>query len=150
MVHAVAEAAAESGPARIFEYLCSRVLDPGSRAGIAATPPDLAELMLDLVGPGAQRLLDPACGSGTILLAAAERGYTRVEGQEIDQSLAIVNALRLSFADSTSFDVHSGDSLREDAYRPGIADAVVCNPPFADRNWGQDEGLCREFCGHSE
>jgi hypothetical protein len=102
------------------------------------TPPELADLMLDLVGPGPRRLLDPACGSGTILLAAARRGYSRVEGQELDRSLALVSALRLAFTGG-SFDVSAGDSLRADAYPRPSADAVVCSPPFGDRNWGAED-----------
>ena len=143
MLHAIAdasEAAGAAGPARTFDYLCTRFIDTGIRTGFAATPPELAELMLDLAGPSRTRLLDPACGSGTILLAAARRGYLRLEGQELDNSLARITALRLAFlTDGPAFDVHPGDSLREDAYPRGSADAVVCNPPFADRNWGQEE-----------
>jgi hypothetical protein len=139
MLHAVAEAAADDDPAQTFEYLCSRFLDTGSRGGLAATPPELAELMLDLAESSSDRLFDPACGSGAILLAAAKRGYARVEGQELNASLALVSALRLALADTPAFDVHPGDSLRQDAYPRASADAVVCNPPFGDRNWGQEE-----------
>ena len=65
MLEAVASAAAEADPAEVFDYLCNRVLDPGPRAGLAVTPPGLADLMLDLAPPGARRILDPSCGSGT-------------------------------------------------------------------------------------
>ena len=95
--------------------------------------------MLDLAGPGRGRLFDPACGSGTILLAAARRGYAHVAGQEINSALAVVAALRLALTDHRAYDVQAGDSLRHDAYPRGSANAVVCNPPFADRNWGLDE-----------
>ena len=139
LLHAVAEAATTGNPAQTFEYLCSRYLDTGSRAGLAATPPELAEIMLDLAGPGRGRLFDPACGSGTILLAAARRGYAHVAGQELNSALAVVAALRLALTDHRAYDVQAGDSLRHDAYPRGSADAVVCNPPFADRNWGLDE-----------
>ncbi len=139
MLHAVAEAAADSDPALIFEYLCSRFLDTGSRSSLAATLPELAELMLDLTGTVTGCLLDPACGSGGILLAGIKRGYTRVEGQELNPSLALITALRLTLANAPAFDVHAGDSLRADAYPKGFANAVVCDPPFADRNWGQEE-----------
>ena len=103
------------------------------------TPPGLADLMLDLAPPGARRILDPSCGSGTILLAAARRSYDRVEGQEADAPLAVMAALRVAFSGGASFDVHVGDSLRDDAYTEGTANAVVCNPPFADRNWGAED-----------
>jgi type I restriction-modification system DNA methylase subunit len=138
MLHAVAQAASGDAPARVFEYLCSRALDGGARTGLTVTPPELADLMLDLTGDSPRRLLDPACGSGTILLAAAKRGYSRVEGQELDRSLALVSALRLAFT-GASFDVSAGDSLRADAYPRPSADAVVCSPPFADRNWGAED-----------
>lgn len=139
LLHAVAEAAAAGDPVETFEYLCTRYLDTGARGGVATTPPELAEIMLDLAGPGRRRLFDPACGSGTILLAGARRGYKRIEGQELNGSLALVTALRLALADNPGFDVHHGDSLRHDAYPRDAADAVVCNPPFGDRNWGQEE-----------
>ena len=139
LLHAVAEAAEAGDPVQTFEYLCNRYLDTGSRGGPAATPPQLAEIMLDLAGPGRRLLFDPACGSGTILLAAARRGYTRVDGQELNGSLALVSALRLTMASYPAFDVHADDSMRRDAYPRASADAVVCNPPFGDRNWGQEE-----------
>jgi SAM-dependent methyltransferase len=138
MLHAVAQAASGDAPARVFEYLCSRALDGGARTGLTVTPPELADLMLGLAGDSPRRLLDPACGSGTILLAAARRGYSRVEGQELDRSLALVSALRLAFT-GASFDVSAGDSLRADAYPRPSADAVVCSPPFADRSWGAED-----------
>ena len=163
MLHAVADAVSGDDPARVFEYLCARVFDEGARTGIPVTPPELAELMLDLAAspvPAAgadsrdrstasgkgRLLLDPACGSGTVLLAAARRGWERVEGQEQDSSLALVTAIRLAFLrdaspDGTafSFDVHAGDSLRRSAYPRQAAQAVICNPPFAGRNWSADD-----------
>ena len=50
MLHAVAEAAAKSGPAETFDYLCTRFLGSATRTGLDATPPELAELMLDITG----------------------------------------------------------------------------------------------------
>ncbi len=103
--------------------------------------------MLDLAGQARDRLFDPACGSGVILLAAAKRGYARVEGQELNSSLALVAAQRLALADHRAYEFHAGDSLRHDAYPRGSADAVVCNPPFADRNWGLEQLRGRQQVG---
>ena len=141
MLHEVAVAAGNGIPAEVFDYLCTRLLGTAARTGLDATPAELAELMLDIAGPADGHLLDPACGPGTILLAALRRGYTRVEGQELNGSLAIIAALRLAFAGAASFDVHSDDSLRHDAFPRGSVHTVICNPPFADRNWGQEDLL---------
>jgi len=135
------------GASQIFELLCGRFLDTTNRAGFTATPPQLADLMVRLAGAPASTLLDPACGSGTILLAAAACGYPSVRGQELDASLARLAALRLALrnvnAAPVTFDVRDGDSLRRPAHRSELVAAVVINPPFADRNWGHDD-LARE------
>ncbi|MBO0517649.1 N-6 DNA methylase, partial [Streptomyces beijiangensis] len=36
-------------------------------------------------------------------------------------------------------DVRTGDTLRADAFGQLAADAVLCHPPFNERNWGHDE-----------
>ncbi|WP_427922829.1 N-6 DNA methylase [Streptomyces sp. cg40] len=148
LLSAAAEAAAANGAAATFDELCARHLSSGPRAGFSATPPALADLMVHLAGPVHGTLLDPACGSGTLLLAAAEHGYQRVQGQELNPSLARVTAVRLAFRASTAdpeqvraavvYDVHADDFLRSPVY-PRKASAVVTNPPFADRTWGYED-----------
>ncbi|MDQ1024798.1 SAM-dependent methyltransferase [Streptomyces umbrinus] len=140
------EAAAADGARATFDDLCARFLHQGSRSSLAATPRELADLMVTLAGaPTDGAVLDASCGSGTFLLAAADAGATRVQGQELSHSLALFAALRLAFrntdpaATAVSFDVHTGDFLRRPAFRSGRAAAVVGHPPFADRNWGHEE-----------
>ncbi|MDA2935809.1 50S ribosomal protein L11 methyltransferase [Patescibacteria group bacterium AH-259-L05] len=49
-------------------------------------PPKLAKIMINLAGAGEDSaLLDPFCGSGTILQQALLMGYTKVIGTDIDQ-----------------------------------------------------------------
>jgi type I restriction-modification system DNA methylase subunit len=143
LLHAAAKAADMNGPRTTFGYLMSRFLDGPASSGFTATPPELADLMLDLAEPARGAVLDPACGTGGFMLAAMTRGYQRVLGQELNASLARLAGLRLAFASQRTadpqFDIHDGDALRQDAYPLRSAHAVVCNPPFADRNWGHDE-----------
>lgn len=140
VLHAAAGAAAADGPASALEALCARFFGAGQDGRTRPTRPGLAALMLDLAGTGpGQRLLDPACGGGEILLAAAARGHAAVDGQELDSSLALVSAVRLAMAGAGSFSLRAGDSLRADAFAGGQADAVVCSPPFGDRDWGVRE-----------
>ncbi|MFD9162564.1 N-6 DNA methylase [Streptomyces sp. NPDC059558] len=147
LLAAAAEAAASEGAEETFGHLCERFLAQGPRSGFGATPPELANLMVALVGtPAAGTILDASCGSGTFLLAAAEAGSRRVQGQELSHSLAVLAALRLAFrnigeADTApvSFDIHTGDFLRRPAFPRARAGAAVGHPPFADRGWGYDD-----------
>lgn len=143
LLHAAAEAAAANGAHETFASLCDRVLGSGSRAGLAPTSPELAELMLELAGPARGVVLDPACGTGSILLAAADQGYTRLLGQELNPSIARVALLRLAFHGDTGkadgYDIQVGDSFLDDRYRGRAATAVVSSPPFADRTWWHDQ-----------
>lgn len=132
-----------NAPSEIFELLCSRFLDTTGRAGFTATPPELADLMVQLAGAPVGTLLDLACGSGTILLAATTQGYQQILGHELNPSIARLAALRLGFRSSGEnpvvFDIRAGDSLRHPALTHERVAAVVSNPPFADRNWGYDD-----------
>lgn len=148
LLDAAARTAVDAGPngaAETFDFLCERVLAGGARSGFASTSPELAELMVDLAGGAGKTLLDPACGTGSILLAAAARGYQRVEGQEVDAAIARIALLRLAFqapdAKAKRCGIHVGDSFTADGYRGFEAGAVVSNPPFADRSWWTDSLL---------
>ncbi|MBW8093551.1 N-6 DNA methylase, partial [Streptomyces hygroscopicus subsp. hygroscopicus] len=82
-------------------------------------------------------VLDPASGTGGLLGAAGSA--VSVYAQERDPDLAALTALRLALDTDAPVRVAGGDSLRADAF-PGLAvDAVVCHPPFNERNWGHDE-----------
>ncbi|WP_282693291.1 N-6 DNA methylase [Streptomyces sp. CC208A] len=129
----------EGGPAALA-VLAERELEDGAAAGVYGTPEPLARLVAELLPTGAERVLDPACGSGTLLAAAAGRGATTLLGQDsvpVQAQRAAVG-LRLA-APRAEVTVRVGDSLRADAFDGLTADAVVCNPPYGDRDWGHDE-----------
>ncbi|MET8505906.1 N-6 DNA methylase [Streptomyces sp. NPDC004787] len=138
LVRGAAELAAESGPGEAFEFLLGRHLDANPRQ-YTLTPPGPAALMAALAGP-ADSVLDPACGTGALLRAAA-RTATALHGQDADRDLAALCALRLALATDRGADVRvlPGDTLRADAFPALAADAVLCHPPFNERNWGHDE-----------
>ncbi|WP_225845276.1 N-6 DNA methylase [Streptomyces sp. HPF1205] len=138
LLRATGDLALEMGPGQAYEFLLGRYLDANPRQ-FTLTPSEPAELMAALVGGAPRSVFDPACGTGSLLRASA--ATEAVHAQESDADLAALTALRLAFATDPAvrIRVETGDSLRSDAF-PGLAaDAVLCHPPFNDRNWGHDE-----------
>ncbi|MFF2406489.1 N-6 DNA methylase [Streptomyces sp. NPDC058092] len=143
LLRGAAELAAENGARETFEFLLGRQLDANPRQ-YTLTPPGLAELMAALVETGkqpARTVLDPAAGTGA-LLRAVDRP-TALYAQEADPDLAALTALRLALHtdpdNSCALAARAGDTLRADAFPQLAADAVLCHPPFNERNWGHDE-----------
>ncbi|MGJ7419546.1 N-6 DNA methylase [Streptomyces cinereoruber] len=143
LLRGAAELAADTGARQAFEFLLGRHLDANPRQ-YTLTPPGPAALMAALAAPapageGAAPLtvLDPACGTGGLLGAVERPGA--VCGQDADPDLAALTALRLALAADADIRVRSGDSLRADAFPALAADAVLCHPPFNERNWGHEE-----------
>ncbi|MER5727126.1 N-6 DNA methylase [Streptomyces sp. NPDC002138] len=129
----------EGGPAALA-VLAERELEDSAATGVYGTPEPLARLVAELLPAEVARVLDPACGSGTLLAAAAGRGATTLLGQDSVPVQAQRATAGLSLAaPQAEVAVRIGDSLRADAFAGLTADAVVCNPPYGDRDWGHDE-----------
>ncbi|MET7766210.1 N-6 DNA methylase [Streptomyces sp. NPDC005336] len=130
----------EAGAQAAVDVLAERELDEGAASGVYQTPEGLALLMARLLPAGASRVLDPACGSGTLLAAAARQGARELFGQDSLPVQGRRTAVRLLLAaPGAETAIRLGDSLRADAFPDVTVDAVLCNPPFADRDWGHDE-----------
>jgi hypothetical protein len=135
-----AERVDPSDAASIFEQLYERYVRATSKQ-LAVTPEPLSGLMVDLAGVESGTLFDPACGTGSVLRSGIiAHPDLEVVGQEIDDGLARLALLRLSFAASEQCPprVAVGDSLLDDRWPELLADAAVANPPFGQRDWGSD------------
>jgi len=116
--------------------------------GAFYTPPDLVGWILDRALPGARTVLDPACGTGHFLVAAARRlGVRAVHGSDLDPEAVRIARARLRALDPT---VPAAVLARQVVVADGLTvwqgrsfDAVVGNPPFL----GQ---LRRRSAGRSE
>jgi hypothetical protein len=137
LMRGAAELAAELGARQTFEFLLGRHLDANPRQ-YTLTPADLAGLMADLAGP-ARTVLDPACGTGALLRAVTARADQELYAQDSAPELAGLTALRLALHTRARVHGATGDTLRADAHPALRADAVLCHPPFNERNWGHDE-----------
>ena len=92
-----------------------------------ALRPVVAAAMVRLAGPPTGRiLLDPFCGSGTILAEATAVGW-RVLGMDIDQE-----ALRVAGANLPGVELRQADARRLPLDTASV-DAVVANLPFGRR-----------------
>ncbi|MFH8340124.1 N-6 DNA methylase [Streptomyces sp. AM6-12] len=137
LLRGAAELAAEAGARQAFEFLLGRHLDANPRQ-YTLTPSELAALMADLAGP-ARTVLDPACGTGALLRAVDTRPEQWLYAQDSAPDLAVLTALRLALHSRAGVRTAAGDTLRADAFPELRADAVLCHPPFNERNWGHDE-----------
>ena len=104
--------------------------------GAFYTPPELVAWVLDrALVPGASRVLDPACGTGHFLVAAARRfGVRAVHGSDLDAEAVRIARLRLAAEEPA---VPAADIERQVRVADGLTawegetfDAVVGNPPF--------------------
>jgi N-6 DNA Methylase len=130
----------EAGAQAAVDVLAERELDEGAATGVYQTPEGLALLMARFLPPGTSRVLDPACGSGTLLAAAARQGARELFGQDSLPVQGRRTAVRLLLAaPGAETVIRVGDSLRADAFPDVTVNAVLCNPPFGDRDWGHDE-----------
>jgi hypothetical protein len=138
LLRGVAELAAELGAGQAFEFLLGRYLDANPRQ-YTLTPPEAATLMAAVAdaSAGDVTVLDPASGAGTLLRAVPRAGA--VYAQDASPELAALTGLRLALHTGAEVRVRAGDTLRADAFPRLAVDAVLCHPPFNERNWGHDE-----------
>lgn len=169
VLRAIRAALRADDPAAVLDVLAERGLAESPTTGVYPTPKPLAELIVELVrevdaalaplGGMPAGVLDPACGSGSLLRAAASAGARELFGQDLlpvqahrARALLILEADREvnsigtglgprergTSARALSVTVEEGDSLTEDAFKGVTVDAVISNPPFQQRDWGAD------------
>jgi SAM-dependent methyltransferase len=124
---------AHAAPARI----------PAPDRLVGGVPDHLAAVVAGLLPPLRQGLvLDPACGPGLMLAAAAQRlgPSVRYAGQDGDPANVTAAANALADARVSGAEIAVGSAFDTDAlatYR-GVADVLVCMPP-ARSSWSSDE-----------
>ena len=133
------------------QRLATRYPDERRSRGAFYTPPELVAWVLDrALGPGVERILDPACGTGHFLVAAARRlGVRAVFGSDLDAEAVRIARLRLLAEDPTVTAAEVAERVRVadglTVWEGGGFDAVVGNPPFLSqlrsRTAGEAGGL---------
>ncbi|TQK97512.1 type I restriction enzyme M protein [Streptomyces puniciscabiei] len=136
-------APAEAGFAEVCELLLERHVQEGTfSAGEFYTPREVARLLIESASPQpGDRILDPACGSGGLLAAAAQRiaESGRVDGSSFEAYATDSSNPRLAMMNLA---IHGVDQPVVGASDPvslfqsrghGLADRVLSNPPFNQR-----------------
>jgi type I restriction enzyme M protein len=128
-----------------YEYLIGKFASgAGKKAGEFYTPPEVSELLAALVDPQpGERICDPACGSGSLLIKCAKHVGTddyALYGQENNGSTWALAKMNMFLHDVTSARIEWGDTLGnpllvEDDKLMKF-EVVVANPPFSLDKWG--------------
>lgn len=136
-----------------YEYLLVQFADEsGKKAGEFFTPRSVVRLLTRILDPQpTDSVYDPACGSGGMLVEAAnevlESGGSlrqmRFYGQEVNLTTSAIARMNLYLHEIEDVDIRRGDTLREPRFldergRLRRFDVVITNPPFSLKNWGAD------------
>ncbi len=137
-----------------YEFLISRFAsDAGKKAGEFYTPSEVSTLLAKLVEPkDGERICDPTCGSGSLLLKAAkEVGSKNVSlyGQEVNGSTWALARMNMFLHEMDNARIEWGDTLNNPQLREEDSlmkfDVVVANPPFSLDKWGADEASADRY-----
>lgn len=132
-----------------YQYLIERFAeDAGKKGGEFYTPRMVVRLITEILQPAeGMRIHDPTCGSGGMLIEAADfiknRGgdanNVTLTGQEKNHgtwALAVLNMLLHHYPDA---DIRPGDTINNPRFTDAGAlvafDRVIANPPFSLKEW---------------
>lgn len=140
-----------------YEYFMMKFAqESGKSKGQFYTPSEVSRIIARLIGIGDIKqsankkwtLYDPACGSGSLLIRAAdeapvdENGDTIVTifGQEKDHATAGLAKMNLILHQKGTGEIKRGNTLVDPAFTDDYGqlkkfDFIVMNPPFSDKSW---------------
>lgn len=130
-----------------YIYLISRFAsDAGKKAGEFYTPAAVSKLLAKLAAPKAgNTICDPACGSGSLLIRAAEEVGSdnfALYGQEVNGATWALARMNMFLHAKDAARIEWCDTLNSPALIEGDKlmkfDVVVANPPFSLDKWGAE------------
>jgi type I restriction enzyme M protein len=131
-----------------YEYLMRHfATESGKSKGQFYTPAEVSRIMAKVIGINkarsqSQTIYDPTCGSGSLLLKAADEAKTGVTiyGQEMDNATAALAKMNMILHDNPTAEIQQDNSLSRPYFKQDngtlkIFDFVVANPPFSNKAW---------------
>ncbi len=137
-----------------YEFLISQFAsDAGKKAGEFYTPGEVSTLLAKLVDPQpGNRICDPACGSGSLLIKVAREVGTNnfsLYGQENNGSTWALARMNMFLHEMDNADIEWGDTLNNPRLLEGDQlmkfHIVVANPPFSLDKWGAENAMADQF-----
>ena len=138
----------------VYMYLIEKfAANAGKKAGEFYTPQEVSRLLARLVEPQpGERICDPACGSGSLLIEVAERVQNAdgtpsrdfsLFGQESNGSTWALCRMNMFLHEMDAARIEWCDTLNNPRLIEGDKlmrfDVVVANPPFSLDKWGAEE-----------
>lgn len=131
-----------------YEYLMKHfATESGKSKGQFYTPAEVSRIMARVVGIGAntrqdQTIYDPTCGSGSLLLKAAEEAPRSITiyGQEMDNATWALARMNMILHGHTTAELWRGNTLANPYFKNQNGslktfDFAVANPPFSAKAW---------------
>ncbi|WP_419602037.1 HsdM family class I SAM-dependent methyltransferase, partial [Thiolapillus sp.] len=137
-----------------YEYLIKNfAATSGKKAGEFYTPPEVSDLIAELLEPKeGDEICDPACGSGSLLMKCGRKIREKYNGskkyalfgEEAIGSTWALAKMNMFLHGEDNHRIEWGDTLRN----PKLLnkdeslmhfDIVTANPPFSLEKWGHDE-----------
>jgi type I restriction enzyme M protein len=132
----------------VYEYLISHFAsDAGKKGGEFYTPPEVAQLLAKLLEPKpGDRICDPACGSGSLLIKVANEVGGKnfsLYGQESNGATWALCKMNMFLHEKDNARIEWGNTLKN----PRLIEEdklmkfniVVANPPFSLDKWGYED-----------
>ena len=131
-----------------YEYLMRHfATESGKSKGQFYTPAEVSRIMAKVIGINetksqSQTIYDPTCGSGSLLLKAADESKTGVTiyGQEMDNATAALAKMNMILHDNPTAEIWQDNTLSSPHFKDNNGnlkqhDYVVANPPFSTKAW---------------
>ena len=146
-----------------YEYLMRHfATESGKSKGQFYTPAEVSRIMAKVIGISRdtrpdQTICDPTCGSGSLLLKAADeapRGIT-VYGQEMDNATWALARMNMILHGHPTAELWRGNTLADPYFKNpdgGLKtfDFAVANPPFSAKAWSSGLDAAHDEFGRFE
>ena len=138
----------------VYEYLIARFASQaGKKAGEFYTPAEVSETLARLLAPKpGDRICDPTCGSGSLLIRTAKQVDGKdfsLFGQEMNGSTWALCKMNMFLHEVDAANIQWEDTIRHPQLVDGDSlmkfNVVVANPPFSLDKWGQEIAASDRF-----